>query len=272
MTPAASLSARVLAALAVGAIALIPHPALADGCGQDSTASPALARSTTSSGLALRAVLDAVTIAGQMDRNPNVFMADPFDEGPETVVRGGICTRQLAGLCYRMVSTKDASVIVFNRAADAEDYAGCGDDSATRFGRTIVSYGSPPRVVLSRQAPYDRAVQTFRREHPEARNDVDRVVRYLTRQGLLMRDPQIEDSRGERLGRASTIPGALSMATTRTADVIVFTGRAAAQTYLENADDTGYRYGRVVLSYGAPARVIPSGREVYQRVLRRVLG
>ncbi len=60
------------------------------------------------------------------------------------------------------------------------------------------------------------------------------------------------------LGRASTIPGAQSMATTSTADVIVFTGRAAAQTYLENADDNAYRSGRVVLSYGATARVVPS--------------
>ena len=87
-----------------------------------------------------------------------------------------------------------------------------------------------------------------------------------------MRDPQVEDSRGERLGRASTIPGALSMAATSTADVIVFSGRAAAQDYLEKAGDNAYRYGRVVLSYGVPARVIPADREIYQRVLRRILG
>lgn len=117
-----------------------------------------LARFTASSGRALSALPDALTIA------------------------------------YRMVSTKDASVIVFHRAEDADDYTGCGDDSATQFGRMIVSYGSPYRVVPARQGEYDRAVRTFRREHPGVRNDVDRVVRFLTRRGLPMRDPQIEDS------------------------------------------------------------------------------
>lgn len=136
----------------------------------------------------------------------------------------------------------------------------------------IVSYGSPYRVVPARQGAYDRAVRTFRREHPKFRKDVDRVVRYVTRRGLPMRAPHVEDSRGERLGRASTIPRALSMAATSTADVIVFSGRAAAQDYLENAGDNAYRYGRAVLSYGVPTRVIPADREIYQRVLRRILG
>lgn len=270
--PVRELPVRVLAVAAIASVTFVPQAALAGGCGPGGATSSGLARSAASSGPAFSAVPAALIIAEQMDRNPYVSMADPLDEGPETVVEGGICTRQLAGLCYRMMSTKDASVIVFHSAELASGYAGCGDDTAREFGRMVVSYGNPSRVIPARQVQYNRAVRTFRRDHPEVRNDVDRVVRYLTHRGLLMRDPQIEDSRGRRLGRASTVPGAQSMATTATADVIVFSGRAAAQTYLENADDNAYRYGRVVLSYGAPARVVPSDREVYQRVLRRVLG
>ena len=52
-----------------------------------------------------------------------------------------------------------------------------------------------------------------------------------------MRDPRFEDSRGERLGRASEIPGAVDMVATDQADVIVFAGRRAAELYVGAADD-----------------------------------
>ena len=82
------LPVRVLAVVAVASIAFVPQAALAGGCAPDSATTSGLAGVTTSGGRAFSAVPDALTIA------------------------------------YRMVSTKDASVIVFNRAEDADDYTG----------------------------------------------------------------------------------------------------------------------------------------------------
>jgi hypothetical protein len=226
----------------------------------------------SAAGAAATDLPSAMTIAERMDRRPFVFMLDPRDEGPQTVVRGGHCNLQLGELgCVRMVSTKDASVILFGTAAQARNYVGGSDDRAKAFGRMVLSFGSPLRVVEERQGAYRKALRAFRQHHHAARNDVDRAVRNLTRKGLLMRDPQIEDVRGERLGLASKIPGAVDMVATNQADVIIFSTRAAAKEYVGNADDVAYRRGRVVLSFGSPPRVVPSGQVEYERVLRRVL-
>jgi hypothetical protein len=248
---------RALGAVAAVSAVLVAHPAT----------------STASTPTSPRAVPSAATIVERMDARPDIVMLHPRDEGPTTVVRGGLCTDELADLgCFRMVSTKDASIIVFRTARQADDYVGGSDDRARSYGRMVLSFGSPLRVAEDEQRGYRKALRTFRTNHHEVRNDVDRAVRNLTRKGLRMRDPQVEDSRGERLGLASELPGAVDMVTTSQADVIVFATRRAAREYVGNADTVAYRHGRVVLSFGAPPRVVAADRGWYQRAFDKALG
>ena len=58
---------------------------------------------------------------------------------------------------------------------------------------------------------------------------------------------------------------------TQDVGVMVFTSAARAADYVGGADDEAFRVGRVVLSYGSPARVVPSRRPAYERALRRLL-
>lgn len=256
---------RLLAAVAAGAVAVVTY------------AGPAAAQTMvdTRTTVGIQTTVgtpSAMTIAERMARHRDVFMANPRDEGPTTVVLGGICTRLAEAGCTQMVSTKDASVMVFATAAKADLYTGHADDSATAFGRMVVSFGSPARVAAARHGAYEKAVKAFRRTHPAVKNDAVRAVRYVARRGLPMRDPQLEDSRGKRLGLASKIPGAVDMVATDQADVIVFDTRAAAEAYVGHADDKTYRVRRVVLSFGNPPRVVEDSQPRYERVFRAVLG
>lgn len=260
-----TLTARLLAAgAAVAALVTLAGPT---GQAAAATTDPATTTSVSSN-----AVPSAVTIAERMARHRDVFMMSPRDEGPDTVVTGGFCTRIEELGCQQMVATKDASILVFDTAQHARDYQGGADDRSTALGRMVVSFGSPARVRPALQDDYVRAVRAFRTRHEAVRNDASRAVRYVANHGLLMRDPRFEDARGERLGLASEIPGAVDMAATNQADVIVFVNRSAAEEYVANADDVAYRYRRVVLSFGNPPRVIEDSRPAYRRALRSVLG
>jgi hypothetical protein len=214
---------------------------------------------------------DAMTIVKKMDRRPYVYLANPVAEGPDVVVTGGLCVRFAELGCEQMVSTKDASIMVFGTAADADMWEGHADDTARAVGRMVVSFGAPARVRKGLRDNYVRAVRAFRKANPEVKNDPERAVEHLTARGLRMRDPQLEDERGERPGKASKIPGAVDMVATDQADVIVFGTKADAKAYVGNADDVAVRDGRVVLSFGNPPRVIKSGRAEYERVLGVVL-
>jgi len=207
-----------------------------------------------------------------MAKHQGVYLLEPRDEGPDTVVLGGFCTRIEELGCVQMVATKDASILVFDTAQHAQDYQGGADDRSTALGRMVVSFGSPARVRPALQDDYVRAVRAFRAKHPAVRNNASRAVRYVANHGLLMRDPRFEDARGERLGLASEIPGAVDMVATNQADVIVFDDQTSAEEYVANADDVAYRYRRVVLSFGNPPRVIAESQVAYRRALRSVLG
>jgi hypothetical protein len=262
--PAARTAVRVLTTLALATTAVAAHTAPAWSAARPGDAmAPRVATATQ--------VPDATTIVERMARHDYVYLSHPVDEGPDAVVRGGLCVRLEELGCRQMVATKDASVMVFATARKAHDYTGHADDTATAYGRMVLSFGSPARVVAEEQAPYAKAIRAFRRTHPERRNDAARAVRFLTRTGLLMRDPHFEDRRGERPGLASRIPGAVDMVATDQADVIVFSSRAAAVEYVTHADDQASRVGRVVLSFGNPPRVIPESQPRYVRVLRKVL-
>lgn len=258
---------RVVPALAAVAVAVSLAPA-----GVASAHAGTSAPGDSTAGTATASVPSALTIAKRMARHDGVYMSNPGDEGPTTVVLGGLCTRLAAGGCQRMLATDDASVMVFDTAVSARLYAGAADDDATAFGRMVLSFGSPARVRPARQGAYEKAIRAFRRQNPAIRNHVVPAVEYVAARGLPMRDPRFEDSRGERLGRASEIPGAVDMVATDQADVIVFAGRRSAELYVGAADDVTYRLGRVVLSYGSPPRVVKSVRPDYERALRRALG
>lgn len=263
-----SISISTAVARAAGVVAL----AAAALVGSVGSAGTATARSTQgSAAVAVSALPSAMTIAQRMDRDPYVSMSDPRDEGPATVVKGGLCTRLAEAGCRKMVATKDASIMVFSNRPFARLYVGNADDRAAAVGRMVVSFGSPPRVRPARQPAYVRAVKVFREKFPDLRGNAEEAVAYLTAKGLLMRDPHFEDRRGERLGLASKIPGAVDMVATDNADVIVFADRASAEEYMGNADDVAYRRGRVVLSYGAPPRVVPNSRPDYERAFRKAL-
>ena len=170
-----------------------------------------------------------------------------------------------------MVATKDASVMVFGSAKQAEDYVGGADDDASAYGRMVLSFGSPARVRPAEQQPYQSALREYRRTHRAAMPDAVRAATYLASKGLLMREAHLEDAGGVRWGRAAEVPGAVDMAGSSNADVIVFANRDAAAGYVGNADDHAYRVGRVVLSFGSPARVHPSVRPTYEKAFREAL-
>ncbi len=261
-------TAATVRLLASGAV-VAAFVSLTGPAGQASagTAAPASTTSVDST-----AIPSAMAIVERMARHKDVFLVDPRDEGPDTVVLGGFCTRLDELGCEQMVATKDASVMVFDTAQHARDYEGGADDRSSALGRMVVSFGSPQRVRPALQDDYVRAVRAFRTKHPEVRNVAARAVRYVANHGLPMRDPRFEDARGERLGLASEIPGAVDMVASNQADVIVFASRSAAEVYVANADDVAYRYRRVVLSFGNPPRVVEGSQPAYRRALRSVLG
>ena len=260
-----TLTVRLLATgAAVAALVTLAGPAGQATAGTTAPTGTTTGRST--------AIPSAMTIAERMARHRDVFLMNPRDEGPDTVVIGGFCTRIEELGCEQMVATDDASILVFDTAQHARDYQGGADDRSTALGRTVVSFGSPARVRPAQQDDYVRAVRAFRTRHEAVRNDAARAVRYVANHGLLMRDPRFEDARGERLGLASEMPGAVDMTATDQADVIVFATRSAAEEYVADADDVAYRYRRVVLSFGSPPRVVEDSQGAYRRALRSVLG
>lgn len=264
-TTRTTVTARLLAVGAVVAAAVTL-------AGPASQASAATAAGTGTTSVSSTAVPSAMAIVERMAEHKGVYLMEPRDEGPDTVVVGGFCTRIEELGCVQMVATKDASVMVFDTVKNASFYEGGADDRSKALGRMVVSFGSPERVRPALQDDYVRAVRAFRAKHPEVRNDAARAVRYVANHGLLMRDAHFEDARGKRLGLASEIPGAVDMAATNQADVIVFDDRESAEEYVANADDVTYRYRRVVLSFGNPPRVVEESQGTYRRALRSVLG
>ena len=192
------------------------------------------------------------------------------DEGPGAVVADGLCSQLAAGGCVEGLITKDASLLLFDTAQHAADFAGCGDDRSDRLGRLLVSYGNPPRVDAARQQRYTAAVRRFRENHPSARTDLDRVQQALMRRGLPMRDAHV-DAGETRPGLATGIPGAVDMAATKQVDVIVFGSVTAAEDYAGAADDQVYRRRRVVLSFGNPALLGSTRQAAYARALRHAM-
>jgi hypothetical protein len=194
------------------------------------------------------------------------------DEGPSAVVADGLCSHlaDAGGGCVEGLISKDASLLLFDTAQHAADFAGCGDDRSDRLGRLLVSYGSPPRVGAVRQERYTAAVRRFRESHPSARTDLDRIRQALMRRGLPMRDAHADEG-AARPGLATAIPGAVSMAATKQVDVVVFGAVRAAEDYAGAADDQVYRRGRVVLSFGNPALLGATRQAAYARALRRTL-
>ena len=75
-----------------------------------------------------------------------VRLTDRRDEGPDAVVTDGLCSHLAEGGCVEAVISKDASLLLFDTAQHAADFAGCGDDQADRIGRVLVSFGNPARV------------------------------------------------------------------------------------------------------------------------------
>ncbi len=229
------------------------------------------AASPGSSAVATTSVPAASTIAERMTRHDDVFLLNLHDEGPRTVVRGGLCTHVAELGCQQMVATKDASVMVFGTAKQADDYVGGADDAASAYGRMVLSFGSPARVRPAGQKAYRTALREYRRTHRAAMPDAVRAATYLASKGLLMREAHLEDAGGVRWGRAAEIPGAVDMVGSSNADVIVFSDRDAATAYVANADDHAYRVGRVVLSFGSPVRVHPSVQPAYRKAFREAL-
>lgn len=256
-------AARLVVAVVAGASLAVPaQTATAGSPGTATPASPAVA--TT-------AVPSAATIAERMARHRDVFLLNLRDEGPRAVVRGGLCTHVAELGCQQMVATKDASVMVFGSAKQADDYAGGADDAASAHGRIVLSFGSPPRVKRAGQGAYRSAMREYRRTHRSAMPDAVRAATYLASKGLLMREAHLEDAGGVRWGRAAEIPGAVDMVGSSNADVIVFADRGAAAAYVGNADDHAYRVGRAVLSFGSPARVHSSVQPAYEKAFREAL-
>jgi hypothetical protein len=199
-----------------------------------------------------------------------VRMTDRHDEGPDAVVTDGFCSHLAEGGCVEAVISKDASLLLFDTAQHAADFAGCGDDQADRIGRVIVSFGNPPRVEAARQQRYTAAVRGFRENHPAARTDLGRIQQVLMRRGLPMRDAHA-DAGETRPGLATGVPGATDMAATKQVDVIVFGSANAAEDHAGAADDQVYRRGRVVLSFGNPALLGSTRQARYASALRHAL-
>jgi methylmalonyl-CoA mutase cobalamin-binding subunit len=80
----------------------------------------------------------------------------------------------------------------------------------------------------------------------------------------------------DRTGLASTIAGATDMATSKQVDVIVFSSRDAAKTYVAKAakqeSDQTFRHGRYVLSFGNPPLVGEARQGAYEDALKAVIG
>ncbi|NHC43763.1 hypothetical protein [Motilibacter aurantiacus] len=212
-----------------------------------------------------------VTHFAQQDRL-EAYVQHPRDEGPRTVVHGGLCSQRFAGAgCRQMVSTKDASVMVFGTARQASDWAGNADDVATAVGRVVLSYGSPARVAADKRPAYEQALRAYLRDAGTKAPEAVRIAVHLASQGLPMRDARDEGRGATRLGLAAEIPGATQLVTTDGPAVLEFRDEAAAKEYVSNADDATYRHGTVVLSYGSPARVAAPVRPVFEKALRAYL-
>ncbi|RKS75588.1 hypothetical protein CLV35_2062 [Motilibacter peucedani] len=251
---------RVLAA-ALGGLAAV---AVAAPLVPAEAATTAAAHSATAQAQpSAKAVVEALAAQGLDVRHAR-------DEGPRTIVRGGACVELKSLGCEQMVSTEDASVMVFTTRAAAAAYVGGADDEAARVGRVVLSYGSPTRVVPSRRPAYEKALVAFLRETPTA-EDAVRITVQLASEGLLMRHAHDEGPGGIRRGRASEIPGAVDMVATDGPAVIRFRTTRAAATYVGNADDAATRVGTYVLSFGAPSRVATAQQPAYVSALSTVL-
>jgi hypothetical protein len=192
------------------------------------------------------------------------------DEGPDAVVADGLCSHLAEGGCVEAVISKDASLLLFDTAQHAADFAGCGDDRSTRIGRLNVSFGNPARVGEARQPRYLAAVRHYRAAHPTRKNDLAGIQQALMRRGLPMRDAHADQ--GEtRPGLAAGMRGVVDMASTKQVDVIVFGLAKAAEDYAGAADDQLYRRGRVVLSFGNPALLGSTRQATYAAALRHAM-
>jgi hypothetical protein len=143
------------------------------------------------------------------------------------------------------------------------------------MGRVVVSFGSPARMGSTRQHTYEDAVAAFRKSHPARKDALVRMSHYLTFHHLPMRDAFLEQD-VDRTGLATTIPGATDMATSKQVDVIMFSSRDAAKSYVAKAtkreSDQTFRHGRLVLSFGNPSLVGPAKQAVYEDALKAVVG
>ena len=224
------------------------------------------ASATTSSGTPT-----AAAVVAAMDEVDGISMRSRQDEGPDAVVRDGLCSILAAGGCEKGLISKDASLLVFGSAAQARAYAGAADDAAEAMGRMVVSFGSPARVGEKKQEEYIDAARAFRRSHPKAKNSLFGVSQAVMRAGLPMR--WAHRDRGEtRPGMAARFDGiVVDWMSTRNVDVLVFAELEHAQGHLGCGDDQAVRRGRVVLSFGNPAKLGPERQKTYAAAFRQVM-
>jgi len=217
----------------------------------------------------------AVQILRSIGQQPHATVTRVHAEGPDVTISDGFCTELSSAGCQLAEHTKDATLVRFDTAKNAKLYAGNADDNATAMGRVVVSFGSPARMGPSRQKAYEAAVADFRRTHPARRDALVSMSHYITFHHLPMRDAFLEQD-VDRTGLARTIAGATDMATSKQVDVILFSSRDAAKTYVARAtrreSDQTFRHGRLVLSFGNPSLVGPAKQAAYEDALRAVVG
>jgi hypothetical protein len=216
-------------------------------------------------------VPSAAAVVAAMDKLEGVSMRDRQDEGPDAVVRDGLCSILAAGGCEKGLISKDATLLVFGRSAQARAYAGAADDAAEAMGRMVISFGSPARMGEKKQAEYVDAARAFRRTHPKAKNSLFGVSQAVMRSGLPMR--WAHHDRGEtRSGMANRFDGlVVDWMSTRNVDVLVFAKVEYAEGHLGCGDDQAVRRGRVVLSFGNPARLGPAKQKQYAAAFRQAM-
>lgn len=219
---------------------------------------------------------DAMDLIRAMDRQPRVDISFVSDEDPDLVIEQAPCreNRLDGGGCERALHTTDASLMRFDTARHAKQYAGAADDRATALGRVVVSFGSPARVGERRRDDYVAAVATFRKENPDRRNGLQAIWRALKADGLPMRLAWIEVGPA-RAGLGADFAGVVDMASSKQVAVLVFRTREKARDYVADVsggDDQVFRTGRFVLSYGDPALLGEARQDRYDAAFLRVLG
>ena len=217
----------------------------------------------------------AVQILRSIGQQPHARVTRVHAEGPTVIVTDGFCTELRSAGCQLAEHTKDATLVRFDTAKNAKLYVGNADDTATAMGRTVVSFGSPARMGSARQQKYEDGVAAYRSSHPNRKNALVPMLHYLTFHDLPMRTAFLEQD-VDRTGLASTIAGATDMATSKQVDVIVFSSRDAAKTYVAKAakqeSDQTFRHGRYVLSFGNPPLVGEARQGAYEDALKAVIG